>query len=136
MISTIFTLASSAIALFSGIIYLVRPEFMAYHKEAVQKNWNELVSDMQTLLLALMRAVGGGFLTIGVAIIILQIEFDRTRELWIAITILIIGTVSALGTLYATILIRFKTKGRPPIFAVLLFIVMLLVGFLFNITGK
>lgn len=136
LIGTLFTIAGSIVLLLFGIIYLIRPKFMGYHKIAIQKDWSELVPEFQTLILALMRTVSGGFISIAVAIIILQIEFNKSQNPWIALTILIVGGVLNLCTLYATLLVRTKTKGRPPTVIVLLLLILLLVGYFFNISGK
>ena len=38
-----------------GIVYLVRPEFMAYHAVAVGMPWVAVAPSFQVLILALMR---------------------------------------------------------------------------------
>ena len=50
-----------------AIIYLVRPRFMPYHQEAVGLAWEKLDQRLQALLLALMRATGGGVLAASIA---------------------------------------------------------------------
>jgi uncharacterized protein YjeT (DUF2065 family) len=132
-IGTLFTLTGATVAIVFGLIYLFRPKFMGYHKMAVQKDWNELSHEMQTLILALMRTTGGGFLSVSIGVIILQLQFNKSQNHWIALAILIVGSILTLGTLYATILVRTNTKGRPPTFAALLLLILLLVGYFFNI---
>jgi hypothetical protein len=135
LMGTLFTIAGSVVLLLFGVIYLIRPKFMGYHKMAIQKDWSELVPEIQTLILALMRTVSGGFISIALVIIILQLEFNKSQNHWIALTILIVGGVLNLCTLYATLLVRKKTKGRPPTVITLLLLIMLLIGFFFNISG-
>jgi hypothetical protein len=132
---TLFTFAGSAVLLSFGLIYLLRKQFMPYHKIAVQKDWNEFVPEVQTLFLALMRTVAGGFISVAAVGIILQIEFNKSQNHGIALTILIAGVLMELNILYATLLVRIKTKGRPPIFLSLLAFIMLLTGYFFNISG-
>jgi hypothetical protein len=132
---TIFTFSGSAVLLLFGIIYLVRPKFMDYHKMAVQKEWTDLALEIQTLILALMRTVGGGFISVALVLMILQTEFNKSHDRRIAITIFIVGVVLNLCTLYATILVRTKTKGRPPTYLTILLLVMLVLGYFFNISG-
>ena len=69
---------------------------------------------MRTLITALMRALSSGFLAVAFALAYLQVQFDRSHEPWMALAILVIGSILALGSLYAMILIRTKTNGRPP----------------------
>jgi hypothetical protein len=133
LFGTLLTIAVSAVWLFLGILYFLRPKFMGYHRIAVQKDWSELAPEIQTLVLALMRTAGGGFISIAIAIFILQMEFDRSHNHLIALTILIIGGVLNLCVLYATLLVRIKTKGRPPSLALLLLLIILFIGYFFNI---
>lgn len=134
-IGTLLTFTGAAVAVVFGLIYLFRSEFMAYHRTAVQKDWNGLSREMQVLILALMRTAGSGFLSVSVSVIILQLEFNRSHNHWIALAILIVGSIITLGTMYATLLVRTKTKGRPPTIAALLLLVFLLLGYFFNIMG-
>ena len=133
---TLLTITASVSILLLGLVYLIKPRFMGYHKTAIQKDWNELVPEMQTLILALMRAVSGGWISVAIACIILQLQFNRSQQHWIALTILIMGGVAALGGLYAVLMVRTRTKGRPPILIPLLSFVMLLIGYFFNTLGS
>lgn len=108
---------------------------MNYHSMAIQKNWEELNPEMQVLITALMRALSSGFLSIAIALAILQFQFNLQREHWIALTILIIGSILALGSLYAMYLIRTKTKGRPPIAIVVIIFLLMIAGYFFNINS-
>ncbi len=132
-IGSLVTITGSCVGLAFGLIYLLRPKFMDYHRAAVQKDWSELSPELQTLIIALMRTVSGGFLSVSIAIIILQLEFNKSQDNRIAFAILIIGSVLTIGTIYATLLVRRKTKGRPPTFAPLLLFIMLLTGYILNV---
>jgi uncharacterized membrane protein YgdD (TMEM256/DUF423 family) len=133
LLGNIFTFAASALSLLFGMIYLTKPKFMSYHRMAVQKDWNELNPEMRTLITALMRALSSGFLSVAFALAYLQLKFNREGEHWIALAILIIGSILASGSLYAMILIRMKTNGRPPILPVSLIFALLIAGYFFNI---
>jgi hypothetical protein len=135
LLGTLFTFAGSAVLLLFGLIYLLRPQFMPYHKMAVQKDWNEFVPEVQSLILALMRTVAGGFISVATVGIILQLEFNKSQNHRIALTILIAGVLMELSILYATLLVRIKTKGRPPTLLSFIGFLMLLTGFFFNISG-
>ena len=45
-----------------GLTYLLRRQFMPYHGVALEREWDALPYALQTLILALMRAVAGGAL--------------------------------------------------------------------------
>jgi len=136
LFGTLFTLAGSVVLLSFGLIYLLRPQFMPYHKMAVQKDWNEFAPEVKTLFLALMRTVAGGFIAVSTVALILQLEFNKSQDHLIALTILIAGTLLELSILYATLLVRMKTRGRPPTLLSLIAFIMLLTGYFFNISGK
>ena len=135
LFGTLFTFAGSAVLLLFGLIYLVRPQFMPYHKMAVQKDWKEFAPEVQTLFLALMRTVAGGFISVATVAVILQLEFNKSYDHWIAVAIIIAGGLLELSVLYATLLVRMKTRGRPPTLLSLIAFIMLLTGYLFNISG-
>ena len=42
-----------------GLIYIFRSEFMPYHAVAVGRNWAEVESAFQVLILALIKTFGG-----------------------------------------------------------------------------
>ena len=132
---TLFTLAGSAVLLLFGLIYLLRPQFMPYHKTAVQKDWNEFAPEVRTLFLALMRTVAGGFISVATVALILQLEFNKSHDQWIALAILTAGGLLELSVLYATLLVRMKTNGRPPTLLSLIAFLMLLTGYFFNMSG-
>jgi hypothetical protein len=83
-----------------------------------------------------MRTVAGGFISVAIVAVILQLEFNKSYDHWIAIAIIIAGGLLELSVLYATLMVRMKTKGRPPTFLSLVAFVMLLAGYFFNISGK
>ena len=132
---TIFTFTSAALAFLFGILYLTRRKFMNYHRMAVQKEWEELSPEIRTLITALMRAASGGFLSVSLVLAILQWRFNYNHEHWLALTILITGSILALGSLYAMILVSTRTKGRPPIVPVLVIFILLIAGYFFNVSG-
>lgn len=133
VLGNICTFSAAALSLLFGLIYLTKPKFMNYHRMAVQKNWEELNPEMRTLITALMRALSSGFLSVAFALSFLQLKFNTEREHWIALAILIIGSILAFGSLYAMVLIRTKTNGRPPILLVSLIFVLMIAGYFFNI---
>ncbi len=132
---TIFTFASAVLAFLFGILYLTMRKFMNYHRVAVQKDWEELAPEIRTLITALMRASSGGFLSVSLGLAVLQIRFSHGHEHSIALTILAAGSILALGSLYAMLLVRTRTKGRPPIVPVAVIFILLIAGYFFNILG-
>ena len=115
-----------------GVIYLFRPSFMAYHREALDIEWEMLEHSMQVLVLALMRAVSGGFIATSLAIAVLQNRFGSSRIAWLPSLILTIGLIVSAAILYATLMIRINTPGQPPTGLAILGVALLVTGFIFN----
>ena len=116
-----------------GLIYLLRDRFMPYHSEALELSWSDLEPNLQILILALMRAVAGGFLATGLVILILLIIPFRAGDMWSIYTIPSISLCNSLGTLYATLLVKTKTPGNPPFILSSIALILTGLGFLFSI---
>ena len=134
--STTFTIAFACYALGAlisiafGVNYLLRSEFMPYHREAVGVDWQQLDPRMRVLLTGLMRVAAGGMLAEGISMLImLQIPF-RAGEIWAQYAVPTIGLVGALPTLYATILIRARTGAHTPVLAGAAGILLVATGFI------
>ena len=106
---------------------------MPYHAEALGLSWSELEAKIQVLILALMRAAGGGFLATGLTIFILLIIPFRSGERWAAYAIPAIALCLSGGTLLATLLVKTKTPGNPPVFLSFLALGLTLTGFIFSV---
>lgn len=126
-------LLAAILSLLFGIIYLTRSEFMPYHAVALGKQWTELEGNLQTLILALMRVAGGGFLATGIGVILLIFTWLVTREEWLLFVIPTTGLVTSLCSLYATLLVKTRTPGFPPVRLTLLSISLLLTGLVLSL---
>lgn len=111
-----------------GIVYLTRSEFMPYHQVALQREWEKIEKELQTLILALMRVTGGCFLGTGVTIILLIFAYLKSQILIILWIIPVLASLTSLGAVYATVLVKTRTPGNPPIKLSLLSIVLIILG--------
>lgn len=134
LISLLCYFITAVVSVLFGIIYLTRSEFMPYHAAALDKRWTELEVRFQTLILALMRAAGGGFLATGLGVILLSYVCFTTGEKWPLFVIPVMGLVTSLGSLYATLLVKARTPGSPPIKLALVSIGLVLIGIVLSIT--
>ena len=116
------------VAIVFGAAYLVRSRIMPYHEEAIGRPWAELEPRLQTLLLGLLRLAGGGMLCGGVAIAILLAIPFRDGEAWSAVAMLVIGFLTLLPSLYATIFIRSRTGARTPVWVAVAGVGLLVAG--------
>jgi hypothetical protein len=126
------TYTAASILLGFGMIYLLKDSFMPYHSEAISLKWEEVEPGTQFLLLALMRATSGGFISIAIAMIFLQYKLQVNRLSWIPFLILILGTITMACSLYAIITVRVHTPGKPPIAADIVGEVLLIIGYIYN----
>jgi hypothetical protein len=137
--STTFVISSicyglvGLISILFGSIYLLKNQFMPYHSEAVGYSWSELEPNVQVLIIALMRATGGGFFATGLAIFILLMIPLRVGNIWASYAISAIAISSSIGTLYATLLVKTKTPGKPPFGLSLLAASLTVIGFIFSL---
>ncbi|MCW3804659.1 hypothetical protein [Plebeiibacterium marinum] len=131
-IGNISNYLASVILFIFGCLYLFNNTFMSYHGEALHATWNDLDSSVQILILALMRAVGGGFLAVAIVIALLQVKFSLTKISWIPGIIFATGVTIDLTSIYATLILRTHSTAKPPTFLALLGLCVLLIGYIYN----
>jgi hypothetical protein len=124
---------SAAIAILYGIAYLIKPRLLDLHTAAGHRGWEDPDRGMRTWVLSLMRALGGAALAAGFVVIMLQHHFSASLQSWMPLTILVSGSFVTTGTLYAMLMVRTKTKGRPPIPLLLTSLVLIVIGYLLNV---
>ena len=86
-IGNIANYLAAALLLSMGLIYLFKNSFMPYHSDAVMLAWHELNDEIQTLILALIRAVAGGYIAEVIAVIVLQKKYAATKIRWLPLLI-------------------------------------------------
>ncbi|MBS2098889.1 hypothetical protein [Carboxylicivirga linearis] len=128
-----FNLLASVILMVLGIIYLFNPQYMPYHRQAVSLPWEEVPMEFQKLILALMKALGGAYLAVGITISLLQIQVNKTRNTLAVIIIFVSGIVVTISSLYASLLVRINTPGKAPYYLALLGGILLIAGLYYNI---
>ena len=116
-----------------GLIFLFRPEFMPYHAVAVGQSWSEVDPAFRIIILALMRATGGGMLVTSCAIGILLFKAFRQGIRWAYWAIPVIGLISTLPKLYATIYVTRNTPASPPWMAAALVTILLVLGYILSV---
>ena len=115
-----------------GIVYLTKPSFMAYHRDAISIDWTKLDVNIRVLILALMRGVSGGLIAVSVTILFLEYKFTSTRQQWIPLLIMIIGIILSGTIIYAMLMVRLNTPGHPPVAFTISGTVLLIIGFFLN----
>lgn len=104
----------SLISLALGSIYIFRESFMPYHQQALQLQWNELDGSLQVLILALMDVAGAGWITLGLAILVLTFGPFRAGKRWARLLIPGAIIVFYVPTLIATLNVTHLTPATAP----------------------
>lgn len=97
-----------------GITYVLRPEFMPYHAQAVAMRWADVPPGFRILVLGLMKAAGAAWLALSLALAILLAIPFRQGARWSKWTIPAVGLVNSVGALYATLQVQFHTPAQAP----------------------
>lgn len=119
-----------------GGVYLLRPEFMSYHAEAVGQPWSDVQPAFQVLILALMRTIGGAFLALALATVVIATKPFREGQAWATWLLPSVGLLAVGGSLMATTSVARKTPGNPPVAVVVGSGVLLLVCFGLSLLGE
>jgi uncharacterized protein YjeT (DUF2065 family) len=130
MLTFQFVLVSLAalISIFFGIRYFLAKQFMPYHAVVAGKSWSELAPGVQTIILAMLRIIGGGFVTYGLALLWLLLPLSA-RQPWAGWAVLTISAPTLLTTLYVTIALRrFAPSAPTPVVPASVVLALALVG--------
>ena len=124
----IFLLPAALLSIFFGVRYLRTKEFMPYHAVVAGKSWSELDLGVQTIILGMLKIVGGGLITYGLALLWLLLPLNR-GESWAAWAALTITATAVLPTLYVTIMLRrFQPKAKTPVVPTVIALALALAG--------
>lgn len=132
---TCYTIALLLSFTFS-LIYLSRSEFMPYHSVAVEKDWSEVSPAFQILLIALMKAAGGGWLSTSIAATIILLKPFRQGLVWAYWALPAICLPAMFVNLYVTIWVTMKTAAAPPWGLSLAGVFVLMAGFVLSLISK
>jgi len=124
----VFLLPAALLSIFFGVRYLRTKEFMPYHAVVAGKSWSELDLGVQTIILGMLKIVGGGLTTYGLALLWLLLPLNR-GESWAAWAALTITATAVLPTLYVTIMLRrFQPAAKTPVVPTLIALALALAG--------
>lgn len=79
-----------------------------------------------------MRAVAGGYVAASIVVIVLQKKFASTKISWIPWLILAAGLIVSFASIYATMIVRLNSPGKPQTVLAIVGIVLLIIGYIFN----
>jgi hypothetical protein len=126
-------LLAGILSIGAGGRYLLTGEFMPYHAVVAGKAWSQLEPGVQVIILGMLKILGGGFASCGIALLWLLVPLHR-NESWARWAALTIAFAVWVPTQYVTLVLRAAApQAQTPIVptAVILLLVVLGVGALF-----
>jgi uncharacterized membrane protein len=120
------------LGLIFGLMYLFSPRVFRYHEWVMGKKWDELDSKMKTLLLALMRGIGGAMLALAAALASMIVYAFIPGEAWSRWAIPVVGLIAFGGWLYSMVMDKERTKARTPVLVPLVGIGLMIAGFILS----
>lgn len=116
---------AALLSILFGIRYLLTREFMPYHAVVAGSSWSALPAGLQTVILGMLRIVGGGLATYGLALLL---PLSR-HESWAPWAVLTVTLTSVVPTLYVTIALRrVEPSARTPVVPASVVLVLAVVG--------
>ena len=120
----------------AGVRYLITGEFMAYHAIVSGKSWQQLEPGIQTIVLGMLRIVGGGFLACGVSLLWLLRPLGK-GEAWSRWAALTIAFCAWIPTLYVVLVLRAASpESQPPMVPTSLMLALTVVGVVAHFFGS
>ncbi len=101
-----------------GIVYVTASEFMPYHAQALNVDWNRLDENYKTLFIALIRLSGvGGLVTglVNLTLVSYLYHHVESRLIWLLIASSLIFQSM---TNYVVYSVYTNTPGEPPLLMV------------------
>ncbi len=119
---------AALMSVYFGIRYFLAKAFMPYHAVVAGKSWSELEPGLRTVVLGMLKIIGGGFATYGLALLWLLLPLGA-REPWAKWAVLTLTLTSLLPTLYVTIALRRAAPAaRTPVLPASIVLALALLG--------
>ena len=116
-----------------AFVYMSRSEFMSYHAEAVNMEWNQVPDNFKILILAGIRTIGALMFTISIAIVtLLYIPFKK-EILWAKYALGALNVLVTISLIYVVLFVRSNTNAHPPLYPLLVILCIVIVSFIFSI---
>ena len=117
-----------------ALAYLLRSEFLPYHRIAVGRNWSDVDARMRVLLIALIKVAGSAWLALGLAaLLLLYLLFSRPASLWHLLLFQLFCLAAAVPPMLVAAYVRRKTAAPTPVLSGGLVVGLCLLGFVFAI---
>ncbi len=120
--------AAAALGISIGLKYMLATAFMSYHATVAGRPWAQIDPGMQAIVLGMLRIIGGGFATTGVATLWLCVAIHEGAR-WAPWAILTIAAVSLLPTLLVALRLRaYQPSAKTPVVPTLAALALIIIG--------
>ncbi len=115
-----------------GIVYISCPNFMPYHRQAVNMPWEALDPGLQVLIRAFMKMAAAGFFVSSLAVLVLLFIPFRRQAPWAHRAIPLLGIVWNGLSLYVTSAVALETGASTPWRVAAAGTVLMIAGFILS----
>lgn len=123
------------IMLVIGLSFVFKNEFMPFHSEVIQTDWQDVGTKAQILYLGMMRTEGAGFIASATAFMFLLWLPFRKFEAWSYWAMSVIGVAEYLPTVLANYHVASLTGASPPWQLMLSLTVSLVLALILALSG-
>jgi hypothetical protein len=115
-------------AILFGVRYMGREAWLPYHAAVAAKSFVDLDPGVQAVILGMLRIIGGGFVTLGVALLWLCFALTKGAA-WAPWAILSVAAVALVPMLYVAVKLRaFRPEAQTPVRPTLVMMVLIVAG--------
>lgn len=111
-----------------GVIYLLTDEFMPYHSDAIGVGWGDLDTNYQGLFLGLLKGLGAGAFSSGVALLSLAVLSYLQGIQYYKHALALVALAYSCTLTYAIYTVYSLTPSEPPLAGGLAWIVFSLIA--------
>lgn len=127
-IATGIFVISGCFSVLVGVIGLLSTEFTPYHEAVVGHGWEQIEPRVQSIILAMQKIEGGGFLGCGFSILMLLIPIRRGEQWAHWAAVILPGAVWIPALITAIILRQIEPSAPTPVVPSGVFLGLLCVG--------
>jgi hypothetical protein len=111
-----------------GVRYMLRTAYLPYHAVVAGKPFTELDPGVQAIILGMLKIIGSGFATLGIALLWLCFALHK-GERWAPWAVLTVSAVALIPMLYAAITLRTFRPGAPtPVRPTCVMMILIVIG--------
>jgi hypothetical protein len=115
-------------AILFGVRYMRRDAYLPYHAAVAGRSFVDLDPGIQVVVLGMLRIIGGGFVTLGVALLWLCFALHKGAG-WAPWAILSVSAVALGPMLYVAIGLRaYRPEAQTPVRPVLVMMLLIAAG--------